>query len=67
MRGKGVDGAGSVEGLAKPRENQDWSKLNGQPSAYHPSGDSDIWAGFADAENKSTGNMHTATDRVCWS
>lgn len=66
-RGKDIDGAAFDEGLARLRENQDWSKLNGQPWAHHPSGDADIWAGFAGVENKPTGNAHKVTDRACWS
>ena len=66
-RGKGVDGAASVGGLARLHENRDWLKLNEQPSAHHPSGDIDKWVGTAGGGNKSTGNAHTVADRACWS
>ena len=63
-REKGVDGAASVEGLARLHENQDWLKLKGQPSAHHPSGDIDKWVGIAGAENKSTGNAHAGPAQI---
>ena len=63
-RGKDVDGVGSDEGRARLRENQDWLTPNGQPSAYHPSGDIDGSTQFAGVESRSSGNAHIVTDRA---
>jgi len=63
-RGMDIDGVGSDEGQARLRENQDWLTPNGQPSAYHPSGDIYGWTHFAGVVNRSSGNAHTLTDWV---
>ena len=65
-RGKGVGGVESDGSPARLRENRDLLRLNGQPSAHHPSGDVDVWiVGFAGVKNKSAGNEHTVIDRGC--